>query len=80
MRHPSMSTRGTRFAFAIAVVIAFLLPKHVECSYPGASCGHAGKWRTICSDFEIEPLGFYVIELVAHRDIGFAYSTGDDCR
>jgi hypothetical protein len=56
------------------------LPKRVECSYPGATCGHAGRWRTTCTSFEIEPLGFYVIELLAKRDIGFAYSVGDDCR
>jgi len=75
-----MSTRGTRLAFLFAVAIAFLLPKRVECGYPGATCGHAGKWRTTCTDFEIEPIGFYVIELAAKRDIGFAYSAGDDCR
>jgi len=80
MRHPSMSTRGTRMAFALAVAIAFLLPKRVECRYPGATCSHPGRWRTTCTDYEIEPLGFYVIELVAHRDVGFAYSSGDDCR
>lgn len=80
MRHPSMSTRGTRIAFALAVVIACLLPKRVDCGYPGATCGHAGRWRTTCTDYEIEPLGFYVIELIAKRDVGFAYSSGDDCR
>jgi len=80
VRHPSMSTRGTRLAFAFAIAVAFLLPKRVDCRYPGATCGHAGRWRTTCTDFEIEPLGFYVIELVAHRDVGFAYSTGDECR
>jgi hypothetical protein len=75
-----MSTRGTHVAVVIAVLIALLLPKRVECSYPGASCGHAGKWRTICSDYEVEPLGFYAIELLVHRDVGFAYSSGSDCR
>ena len=75
-----MSTRGTHLALAVAVVIAFLLPKRVECGYPGATCGHAGTWRTTCTDVEIEPLGFYVIELIARRDVGFAYSAGDDCR
>lgn len=75
-----MSTRGTHLALAVAVVIAFLLPKRVECGYPGATCGHAGTRRTTCTDVEIEPLGFYVIELVAGRDVGFAYSAGDDCR
>jgi hypothetical protein len=80
MRHPSMTSHGTRIALAAAVVIALALPKRVECSYPGDSCGHAGKGRTICTSYEIEPFGFYVIELVAHRDVGFAYQTGDDCR
>ena len=75
-----MSTRGARIAFVFAVVITGLLPKRVECGYPGATCGHAGAWRTTCTDFEIEPLGFYVLELVANRDVGFAYSAGDDCR
>jgi hypothetical protein len=80
MRHPSMTTRGTHIAFWFAIVIVFLLPKHTECRFPGATCGHAGRWRTTCSGYEIEPLGFYLIELVAERDIGFAYTSGDDCR
>ena len=80
MRHPSMTTRGTRIALATAVLIALALPKRVECGYPGATCSHAGKWRTTCTSYEIEPFGFYLIELVAHRDVGFAYQTADDCR
>jgi hypothetical protein len=80
MRHPGMSTRGTRLTLAIAIVLALLLPKRVTCSYPGATCGHAGRWRTMCTSFEIEPIGFYVIELIAKRDVGFAYSSGDECR
>lgn len=80
MRHPSMTTRGTRIAFALAVVIGLALPKRVECSYPGATCGHAGRWRTTCTSYQIEPFGFYLVELVAHRDVGFAYETDDDCR
>ena len=80
MRHPSMTTRGTRISFAFAVLIVFFLPKRVECGYPGVTRGHAGKWRTTCTDFEIEPLAFYMIEVIAGRDIGFAYSAGEDCR
>jgi hypothetical protein len=80
MRHPSMSTRGTRIAFVFAIAVACLLPKRVECSYPGATCGRAGRWRTTCTDFEIEPLAFYLVELAARRDLGFAYSRGEDCR
>jgi hypothetical protein len=75
-----MTVRGTRIALATAALIALALPKRVDCSYPGQTCGHAGKWRTICTSYEIEPFGFYVIELVAHRDVGFAYQTGDECR
>jgi hypothetical protein len=80
VRHPSMSTRGTRIAFLIAVAIAFCLPMRVECGYPGATCGHTGRWQATCTDVEIEPLGFYLLELAAKRDIGFAYSTREDCR
>jgi hypothetical protein len=75
-----MSTRGTHVAFAIAIVLVLLLPRRVDCSYPGATCNHAGKGRTTCTDFEIEPLGFYLIELVVKRDVGFAYQSGADCR
>lgn len=80
MRHPSMTTRGTRLAFALAVLIGLALPKRSECSYPGATCGHAGRGRTICTSYEIEPLGVYLIELAVKRDVGLAYETGDDCR
>jgi hypothetical protein len=75
-----MSTRGTHLALLIAFVIAFLLPKRVDCGYPGATCGHAGKYRTICTDYEIEPLGFYTLELVVGRNVGFAYASESDCR
>jgi hypothetical protein len=80
MRHPSMSTRGTRFALAFAILLALALPRRVTCGYPGATCGHAGRRGTTCTDFEIEPMGFYLIEHLAHRNIGFAYSTGNDCQ
>jgi hypothetical protein len=80
MRHPSMTTRGTRIAFALAAAIGLALPKRVECGYPGATCNHAGPRHSICTSYQIEPLGFYLIELVAERDVGFAYEAGDDCR
>jgi hypothetical protein len=75
-----MTLRGTRIALATAVLIACALPKRVECSFPGETCGHAGARRTTCTSFEVEPFAFYLIELVAHRDVGFAYQTGEDCR
>lgn len=80
MRHPSMTSRGTRIAFLIAVLIAFALPKKVECGYPGGRCGHTGRFQTTCTDYQIEPLVFYVLELALDRDVGFAYSTDEDCR
>lgn len=80
MRHPSMSTRGTHIAFGIAVAIAFFLPKRVDCGYPGASCNRAGTWQRICTDYQIEPVGFYALELLVKRDIGFAYSSDSECR
>ena len=80
MRHPSMSTRGTHLALLTAFVIAFLLPKRVDCGYPGQTCGRAGKYRTICIDYEIEPIGFYALEVALGRNVGFAYATQSDCR
>ena len=80
MRHPSMTTRGTQIAIVVAIVLAFFLPRHVPCGRPGASCNREGRWHTTCVSYEVEPFGFYLIELVAKRDVGFAYSTGDDCR
>jgi hypothetical protein len=80
MRHPSMTTRGMRIAFAIGVLMVLALPKQVECGYPGATCHRAGRWRMTCTEYQIEPLAFFMMELVAQRDVGFAYTTGEDCR
>ena len=70
-----MTSSGRRIAFFIAVAIAFLLPKRVECGYANASCPADQR----CVPYEIEPWGFYLIELLARRDIGFAYSSDTDC-
>jgi hypothetical protein len=80
INHPSMTSRGRRIAGVIAVAIVGLLPKHVECGYPGADCRRTGALHTVCRSWELEPLVFYGIELVAKRDVGFAYSSGEDCR
>jgi hypothetical protein len=74
MNHPSMTTRGRRIAALIGLAVVFFLPKRVECGYPGADC------PVKCRPYEVEPFGFYVIEYFANRDIGFAYSSGEDCR
>jgi len=80
MNHPRMTSSGRRWAFFIGLVVVFMLPKHVECGYPGTECTTVGSFRRTCTSYELEPYGFYLIELVASRDVGFAYSTGEDCR
>ena len=76
-----MSSRGKQIAGLIAILLVFFLPKRVRCGYPGADdCTRKGALWTTCSMSELEPLGLYVIELVAKRDVGFAYSTDDICR
>ena len=77
---PNMTARGKQLAFLFGLVIAFLIPKHVECGYPGASCGVPASFHRICKSYEVEPFGFYLIEKLADADVGFAYSTGEDCR
>lgn len=76
---PGMTSRGKRIAFLFAVIIAFLLPKHVECGYPGGECGRIGMFHQVCKTYELEPLGLYLIERLANRNVGFAYSQGEDC-
>lgn len=75
-----MTTRGKRITGAFAVLIAFMLPKHVDCGYPDGRCGYVGMFKHFCTPYELEPLGFYLIEKVAHRDVGFAYKRGEQCR
>lgn len=80
MNHPRMSTTGRRWAALFAIVFVLALPKHVECGYPGGECTVPGGYRQSCTHYELEPFGFYLIELLASRDVGFAYSSGEDCR
>jgi hypothetical protein len=76
-----MSSRGKQIAMVIAVLVVLLLPKRVRCGYPGADdCSRKGPRWTTCTRSELEPLGLYFIELIAKRDVGFAYSTDDTCR
>lgn len=78
--HPSMTSRGKRIAGVLALMILFFLPKHVPCGYPDGQCGHQGVLRLQCKPYEVEPLGLFALEKLAKRDIGFAYSSGEDCR
>jgi hypothetical protein len=73
-----MTSSGRRWAFLIGIVIAFMLPKRVECGYPDAHCEYtAGK--ELCVTYELEPLGFSLIEMLVHRNVGFAYKSGELC-
>ena len=70
-----MTSSGRRIAFFVGLVIAFALPKRIDCGYPGSDCAAGAR----CKPYELEPLGFYAIEFVFGRNVGFAYSSGIDC-
>jgi hypothetical protein len=77
-----MTSSGKRLALLIGAVIGLALPMRVECGYAGAKdcSARTGKWRTMCTAYELEPFLFYALESAFGRDIGFAYETGEDCR
>jgi hypothetical protein len=75
-----MTSRGKQLTALIAILIAGLLPKHVECGFPGGSCTRYEADRQVCRDYEVEPIAFYLLERLLDRDVGFAYSTGETCR
>jgi len=77
---PNMTARGKQLAFLFGLVIVFAIPKHVECGYPGADCSRKGTFHRVCKSWELEPFGFFLIEKLAGTDVGFAYSSGEDCR
>lgn len=79
MRHPGMTTRGTRITFAVAAVIALLLPRWVPCGAPGATCPRPGVLGTTCTAYAVEPVAVYLIELATGRDVAVAYAHGDEC-
>ncbi len=76
---PGLTSRGKRITALIALIIAFLLPKDVECGYPGGQCGRIGMLHQVCKDHELEPLGFYLLERLLDRDVGFAYRSAEEC-
>lgn len=78
--HPGMTSRGKRIAAFLAIAAVLLMPKRSECHFPGQTCGHAGRWRMTCTDYEIEPFSVYLLETVLERDVGLAYSRGEECR
>jgi hypothetical protein len=78
---PGMTSRAKQVVALIAVLLALLLPKRVECGFPGGECSpRARPYRQLCHPHEIEPIGLYLVEWVVGRNVGFAYSTGETCR
>jgi len=74
-----MTSNARRIALLIGFMIAFMLPKRVDCGYPGAeACGAIVDGRS-CTPYVVEPWGFFLIELLVHSNVGFAYSHGDSC-
>lgn len=67
-------------AFAIGVLIAFSLPKRVECGYPNAPHCERIVDKERCVAYEIEPWGFYLIEHLVGGNVGFAYVSEEECR
>ncbi len=80
MNHPGMTSSGRRIAGICGLLIALLLPISVECGYPGGECATWGAMRTVCHREDLEPFGFYLLERVAGRNVGFAYSSNVECR
>lgn len=80
MRHPSMTTRGMYIALVLAVLIALALPMRVKCGSPGATCGVRGPGGRPCWSYQVEPLAFFLLEHLARRDVGFAYSSRTECQ
>lgn len=83
MNHPRMTYRGRLIAGVIGGLIALSLPKRVECGYPrgeSQTCARMNVLHRWCTPYEVEPLVFYMIEHLANRNVGFAYSSDEECR
>lgn len=74
-----MTSNGRLLAALLGIAIAFMLPKRVECGYPGAYCGRIVD-KDRCTRFDVEPWGFFLIESVVKTNVGFAYSSEEECR
>lgn len=82
MFHRGMTSNGKKWAAIFGIVLALSLPKTVECGFPGGYCAVWGgpNHKMVCKFEELEPLGIYLIERVAGKNVGFAYSTTTECR
>lgn len=76
---PGMTSRAKQIVALIAILGVLMLPKRVDCGYPGGECLRPGMSRKMCRDYEIEPLVFYLAEWVVGGNVGFAYSKGESC-
>jgi hypothetical protein len=74
-----MSTRGMRWAYLFGISLAFFLPKRVDCGRPGVQCNRPSSLGLVCHDYEVEPWGFYGLEQLLDKDVGFAYSRDEEC-
>ncbi|MEZ4364057.1 MAG: hypothetical protein R3B48_28045 [Kofleriaceae bacterium] len=74
-----LSTRAMRWAYLTALVVAFFLPKKLDCSFPGQSCAPYTSLGLRCTRQDLEPWGFYLLERAFDRDIGFAYAHYETC-
>lgn len=81
-RPRGLSSSGKQWAALVALSLGMCLPKHVKCGYPAAAgtCQVQGPFRQTCEAYELEPLGFFLVELLIGDDVGFAYKSGQDCR
>lgn len=79
MARSAPSTRGMRWAYLFGLILAFLLPKRVECGVPERKCERRSSIGLVCQAYEVEPWGFYALEKLAHKNVGFAYSHDEDC-
>ena len=77
-----MTSRGKQLAVVFGLLLGLAFPKRVDCGYPGAKgkCTHPGTFGRTCTDYEVEPLAFYLIEKLSGGDFGFAYTSDEECR
>ena len=78
IRGPNQTARGMQVTLLIIAILFAILPKRIECHYPGEVC-KITSGRDICTTYDSEPMLFYGLESIFHRNIGFAYSTETEC-
>jgi hypothetical protein len=77
---PGMTSRAKQITALLAILLVLFLPKQVDCGYPGGECARPASGRRMCRAYDVEPIGLFLLEWVAGRDLGFAYSRGETCQ